>query len=726
LKKAKKKLHLKCLARQGIPKACPVGESQDGIMKRLLHLFFFLLAFTQVATGQDPAQKRIQDSLEILQLFVKGDEAVARKDTGAAFRIFSNARNRARKLNMARLEILSSIRLGDMFYAFETYHRAFGNYSQAKNTFINGEMNETVAEVTIALARTQYHRGNYRLAVNNFVEALQMAHQLNKKEYEAEALEYLGLLYNSFQGFNEGTSYYRKAYQVKLSINDDKGAARVAQILGETYYRKRMFDSALYFSALAFAGAEKTGMTTEMYMADINSAMSYIRIRKWEEAKSILNKLSARVYNNQDENRRLRYEICWGNYYLSQGDTSRARHFYDKAIRIADDNGFPEMQALIYRNIAESYYERNDWKGAYDNYARYNNYVTQMYSGRNLANLGSLENIMNARTSKDEAKLLAMENGLKQSQLEREMLKRQGLEMEKAFTDSLLGKEKVLSDALQRENLARERELKKESFLKASLDRENKLAAQQLRREKTIKYGLMAGSALLLLLGAVILNQYQKQRKKNRIIQKQSDDLQVLMKEIHHRVKNNLQVVSSLLDLQSHTITDSQASAAVKEGKNRVQSMALIHQNLYSEGNIKGIRVKEYITNLIQALCDSYNITKDKVDIVARIDDLNLDVDTMIPLGLVLNELVTNSFKYAFSDQQKGNLSILLQEKDEKLFLKVSDNGAGFPADVDIKSAKSFGLKMIRAFAQKLKARLDVYNNNGAVVEMQISKFKVA
>jgi two-component sensor histidine kinase len=191
-------------------------------------------------------------------------------------------------------------------------------------------------------------------------------------------------------------------------------------------------------------------------------------------------------------------------------------------------------------------------------------------------------------------------------------------------------------------------------------------------------------------------------------------------------------VVSSLLDLQSHTITDSQASAAVKEGKNRVQSMALIHQNLYSEGNIKGIMVKEYISNLVQSLSDSYNISNDKVKVNINIDDLNLDVDTMIPLGLVLNELVSNSFKYAFpqdavhKENRIGILNILLEEKNEKLHLKVSDNGAGFPADMDVKSAKSFGLKMIRAFAQKLKATLDIYNNNGAVVEMQISKFKAA
>jgi two-component sensor histidine kinase len=315
--------------------------------------------------------------------------------------------------------------------------------------------------------------------------------------------------------------------------------------------------------------------------------------------------------------------------------------------------------------------------------------------------------------------LLSADKKLAAMKLFREMEMRNALVRENALMDSIVGSEKAISLSVSREK-------EKEAALNAALGRENILKEKELGKERKLNWSLFAGAAVLLLSVISIFVLYQKQRKKNAIIQKQATDLEVLMKEIHHRVKNNLQVVSSLLDLQSHTITDTQASAAVKEGKNRVQSMALIHQNLYSEGNIKGIMVKEYISNLVQSLSDSYNISNDKVKVNINIDDLNLDVDTMIPLGLVLNELVSNSFKYAFKETSTGILNILLEEKNEKLHLMVSDNGSGFPIDMDVKSAKSFGLKMIKAFAQKLKATLDIYNNNGAVVEMQISKFKAA
>ncbi|MBI5858800.1 MAG: hypothetical protein HZB42_14305 [Sphingobacteriales bacterium] len=315
--------------------------------------------------------------------------------------------------------------------------------------------------------------------------------------------------------------------------------------------------------------------------------------------------------------------------------------------------------------------------------------------------------------------LLNSQKKLSDFELLRQIEMQQSLARENLLMDSAINNEKAY-------NLSITREKEKEAALSASLGRENVLRSNELVKERKLRNVLISGAALLLIAGGIILLQYRRQRSKNAVIQKQSDDLQVLMKEIHHRVKNNLQVISSLLDLQSMTIADDQASEAVKEGKNRVQSMALIHQNLYSEGNIKGIRTKEYINNLLQSLCQSYNVTNDRVKVKTDIDDLKLDVDTMIPLGLVLNELVSNSLKYAFRQRSDGELSVVLKKQPEHLLLRVSDNGTGYPGGVNIREGKSFGMKMIRAFAQKLRAKLNIYNNDGAVTEMLITKYNMA
>lgn len=325
------------------------------------------------------------------------------------------------------------------------------------------------------------------------------------------------------------------------------------------------------------------------------------------------------------------------------------------------------------------------------------------------------QNALNART----IDLLSADKKLAALQLKNDAEQRMALERENALMDSIVNKEKAFSLSLSREK-------NKETELNEALGRENTWKEAELGKERNLRWSLIGGGLVLLVSGISIFALYRKQKSKNAIIQKQSDNMEILIKEIHHRVKNNMQIVSSLLDLQSLSIKDSQASEAVKEGKNRVQSMALIHQNLYSDDNIKGIRAKGYINNLLKSLCDSYNISNETVKITSDIEDLNLDVDTMIPLGLILNELLTNAFKYAFVDTKNGELEVALKREQQVLRLKVKDNGPGFPAMMDPGNSKSFGLRMIRAFAQKLKGKLDIRNENGAMIQLNITKFTLA
>jgi two-component system, sensor histidine kinase PdtaS len=201
------------------------------------------------------------------------------------------------------------------------------------------------------------------------------------------------------------------------------------------------------------------------------------------------------------------------------------------------------------------------------------------------------------------------------------------------------------------------------------------------------------------------------------------------MKEIHHRVKNNLQVISSLLDLQSHTIGHKQASEAIRESRNRVQAMALIHQNLYREGdNMKSIKMEDYINSLVLSLFSSYNVKKNKIGLKTKIDPVSADAEPVILMGLVLNELISNALKYAFCNKETGTLSITLKqnENSDHFLLEVKDDGAGFPPGFNIYRSESFGYKLVKAFAHKLKARLEVFNDNGACVQLYIRKFKIA
>lgn len=319
---------------------------------------------------------------------------------------------------------------------------------------------------------------------------------------------------------------------------------------------------------------------------------------------------------------------------------------------------------------------------------------------------------------------LQRENQLKEDKLTKELLLRHALERENALADSSLTKELRLNEALAREGFLQESELKKEKLLTAALSRENELKQYSITEGKKNKQILLAGIGLLVLAGTIILWLFSRQVKKNRIIRQQADEMEVLNREIHHRVKNNLQVISSLLDIQSQTLKDAEAAEVIRESRQRVQSMAFIHQNLYQSNTVQEIEINNYINNLAGHLFQSYNIRKDRIRFTTDIDKLNLHTDTVIPLGMILNELISNSLKYAFNDLEEGEIMVAMKQKENELLLQVKDNGKGLPAGFDISKLQSFGFKVIRAFAQKLKAKLHIDGSHGTNVELTISKFK--
>jgi PAS domain S-box-containing protein len=194
---------------------------------------------------------------------------------------------------------------------------------------------------------------------------------------------------------------------------------------------------------------------------------------------------------------------------------------------------------------------------------------------------------------------------------------------------------------------------------------------------------------------------------------------EVLLKEIHHRVKNNLQVVSSLLGLQSRTVADSATRKMFQESQNRVHSMALIHESLYKSENLSEIDFPKYIEQLAAHLFRSYGADPVRVKISAMIDDLRLPIDTAVPCGLIINELVSNSLKYAFPEGRSGEIRIAMREEENRCIrLKVSDNGIGLPAGVDFTSTKSLGLRLVHTLADQLGATIKTGSATGAFIAL--------
>jgi len=191
------------------------------------------------------------------------------------------------------------------------------------------------------------------------------------------------------------------------------------------------------------------------------------------------------------------------------------------------------------------------------------------------------------------------------------------------------------------------------------------------------------------------------------------NDKEVLLKEVHHRVKNNMQIISSLLNLQIQYIDDEDAINVLKESQNRVKSMAMIHEKLYLSNDLTQINFVEYIESLVSNLFYSYNINNRNIKPLLEIDDINLNMETAIPCGLIISELVSNSLKYAFPNGQPGELLVSLKSEDNYYKLTVRDNGLGLSEELELENAKTLGLKLVHILTGQIDGEITINRKPG-------------
>jgi PAS domain S-box-containing protein len=205
-----------------------------------------------------------------------------------------------------------------------------------------------------------------------------------------------------------------------------------------------------------------------------------------------------------------------------------------------------------------------------------------------------------------------------------------------------------------------------------------------------------------------------EQKRVAEVLRQALDEKEVLLKEVHHRVKNNLQIISSLLSLQADALNDPRDHALFKESEGRVRSMALIHERLYKSADLARVDFRDYVESLVTSLFFSYQ----RASVASELDvcDARLPLDTAIPCGLIINELVSNALKHAFPDERKGTVTISMREdSDGSLHLEVRDDGIGLPEEVDPETGKTLGLNLVSILTKQLQGVLDIERNGGTV-----------
>ena len=187
-----------------------------------------------------------------------------------------------------------------------------------------------------------------------------------------------------------------------------------------------------------------------------------------------------------------------------------------------------------------------------------------------------------------------------------------------------------------------------------------------------------------------------------------------------------MQIISSLLNLQSRYVEDDEAVDVLKESQNRVKSMAMIHEKLYQSEDLTNINIKEYIINLVSNLFYSYNIDKNRIKKNIDIEDIKLNMETAIPCGLIISELVSNSLKYAFQYGNEGQITVFLKFIEEEYVLTISDNGVGLSKDLDFKNTDSLGLQLVNSLINQIDGKIELNKNQGTTFKIRFKELKYA
>ena len=511
-----------------------------------------------------------------------------------------------------------------------------------------------------------YFQGDYELALNNYLSALDYVDSTGITGVDktiGNLLNNIGVIYRITNQTEEAIEIYQRGLTIYNSNKDSFMIMTAHQNIGVAYTYQNNLDSAIY------------------HLDRSNEILEITNNR--QELPSLLNAFAEAYYN------------CGQDY-------DNARKYVIQAEKIGLEFGNQEYLSKIY--LLKSEIESGDNK--------INAAIEALVKGFKIIDSTDRQDIK--LDFYQQAATVYDQSGDEGRSLEY-MKNYMALYKDVQATEKL----KAITDAQKKyESIEKEKEIDRLRY-------EEELSSLRVSRQQWLL--VLAGLSLLVLSYLIyrMFRQNEEIQQKNGIISKSLAEKEILLKEIHHRVKNNLHFISALLGLQTDHISDQVALDALQEGQDRVQSMALIHQDLYQRDDLTSVSVKDYFVKLTEGLFDSYNIHPDNISLQLFVADLDLDVDTVIPIGLIVNELVSNCLKYAFSIGEKGVISVSLQEIDDRLILTVSDNGKGIAQTEIDNLGDSLGYKLIQALSAQLNGSYQIDGEHGGTIAtIEINKYR--
>lgn len=552
--------------------------------------------------------------------------------------------------------------------------------------------------------KIHFTRGNFDSAVFYYGQNLKLRFKEKNKAGLANTCINIGDVYLKKGDQVRALKYYRRSGQLFASVKDTAGLI-VSHLRAGTLFieqvnyhaAEKSFESALLLAQPGMYEGERAYVLTEM-------GNLFSLTQKYSQAIRCYNQASSLFYEWNDEKNLAMVNNSLGNLYYHLSDYNRALEYYKRSKDYYENEDDEVKETVLTFNIGTVFYEQK----------------------KNAESIRYLEKALHSVNKRDAYLTQKILYTLSKAYYD---LK----QYDKAFyydarydsvTSALFNTErdKQISELeIQYEVKEKQNQIR---LLKATEELQHKTIEQKTHERNA----WLAGALLLLAVVFVIYLGYRQKKKANAIlttqksmIEQQHKEKELLLREIHHRVKNNLQVVSSILSLQSYKITDKNVSLAMKESRARVEAMSMIHRELYHDEKLTHISLPGYLLRLLDQVSKSYGFDETNLATDIEINVEEVDVETAIPLGLIVNEVLSNSFKHAFADVPEPLITLKINREDNHLLLTLKDNGKG---PVENPSNRSFGMELVQSLTKQLKGSLTTDHSAGTAYTFILHEHK--
>ena len=688
-----------------------VGKRQLRIMKKIFPFFVLLLLFQYFSYAQR-ADRELADSLLAMLPKAKEDSAKVKLyaeimlahlyyKPEAGITYYKPGLELAQKLNWKTGVSVIKHRAGRLYWRLGNFEEALKNHWEAQDLYKQTGNQHEEGRVLIEIGQDYFDNGKLAEAKTALLKALQFNEALGYMDNMAKAYDIINYLYNVQGNTVDATKVAYDYLKLSKKLGDKAVIGNAAYLLASNYQTLGNNAEALKYFKQSLQLAIERGDKIDQIDGRRAIGKIYLSDNKFDEAESYYSPALILAKEIGDVQILANMYVCMGHYYRAIGNYSEALKNY-----LSSESAYQSIShkldlARLYSDIGSVYTSLQNYNAA----KKYFIDAKALYVG--LDSKLSMADYYNGKEKLDSA----TGNWQSAYQHYKDYITIRDSSFNKETLQKLVGSQMLFENE------------KKQAILKAEQEKKDLVVQEELKRQRNIRNSAFVILAAMLIFSIVAYRQRNKIAKEKKKSDQLLLDKELLLREIHHRVKNNLEVVSSLLALQSAQIDDAQTKDAMQESQNRVQSIGIVHQKLYQGTNLGGIEMKDYFINLSESILDSFGAEK-RVTIECAMEQLDVDIDTAVPLGLIVNELLTNTLKYAFPQGQPGKVEIKLhKQKDGMLQLEVSDNGVGKSG---ITHGTGFGGQLVALLTQQLGGTMREETTNGSRIYFEFKTAKAA